>query len=195
MLCAIFTCVIKNIIEYLFLLKYHTEFIHSSIMTTVPALPLQHMFSFSFSSMPDRLCVSLWRLCSLLRMYKWNISPYPGSAKHFFVRLWPVGLESFVYCLFRSQLDVAIATKARTLICGIARFEDQLQSMLKESIIAWLLSITVGDSCTEWVQNPNYRCLGELRHCYVRAVLSTWPTQISFLTRWYSFIGYIYLIG
>lgn len=72
-----------------------------------------------------------------------------------------MGLESFVYCLFRSQLAVAVATEAIQMICGIVRFEDQLQSMLKESIIAWLLSITVGDSCTEWVQNPNYRCLRE----------------------------------
>lgn len=76
-----------------------------------------------------------------------------------------MGLESFVYCLFRSQLAVAVATEAHTMICGIVRFEDQLQSMLKESITAWLLSITVGDSCAEWVQNPNHRCLRE--HCAV----------------------------
>lgn len=85
-------------------------------------------------------------------------------------RLWPVGLESFVYCLFRSQLAVAIATETHTMICGIVRFEDQLQSMLKESIIAWLLSITVADSCVEWVQNPKYRCLRTQR-CYVSCTI------------------------
>lgn len=144
-------------------------------VTAAHVLTLSHARNI-FWSLWESWRLYSWLACTneifLFILAAWNTSRW---------RLWPVGLESFVYCLFRSQLAVAIATEAHTMICGIVRFEYQLQSVLKESIIAWLLSITVGDSCAEWVQNPNYRCLGE-----DAAGLSTSPSQMSFLSRWCS---------
>lgn len=64
--------------------------------------------------------------------------------------------------------------------------------MLKESVIAWLLSITVGNSCTKWVQNPNYRCLGE--HAVVQLVCRAGTVHLS-ITDWLSLEVVLCLYG
>lgn len=108
-------------------------------------MSLQHMFS--LSATPDIFFGSLWESW---RQYSWLACT--NEIFLFILAVWntsrwrwcPVGLESFVYCLFRSQLAVAIATEAHTMICGIVRFEYQLQSVLKESITRfWTVHFTI----------------------------------------------------